>query len=202
MLTNKKNRRIYFMNLSINTIVKIKVTGFKAFKKTEKKPQGHKLQARFSRDEGGLTQFEIKVFELSEIAAKSLKGKTIQLENCSVFRPDQEYAPSYWNSLSQPVEIKEYITKPLINTIITGRVEAIEPFSGEKMRGYSLYFIEELDGSETIYNIKVKDLDETIAKSYLQKDIKVEQCKPLSKISYITEEKPTLISNKPLTQKD
>ena len=188
------------MHLSINTTVKLKVTGLKAFKKTEKKPQGHKLQARFSRDEGGLSQFEIKVFELSEVAAKSFKGKTILLEHCSVFRPDQEYAPSYWNSLSQPVEIRENITKPVINTIVTGTVEAIEPFKGEKMSGYSLYFIDNTDDSETIYTVKIPNLEESSAKMYLHKDIKIEQCKPLNKTSYISEEKPTLLQKQ--AQKD
>ena len=189
------------MNLSVNTIVKLKVTGFKPFKKTEKKPAGCKLQTRFSREEGGLTQFEIKVFEISETQAKALKGKTIQLENCSVFRPDQEYAPSYWNSLSQPVEIRENISKPIINTIVTGTVEAIEPFNGEKMSGYSLYFIDNTDDAEIIYNVKIANLDASIAKSYLNKDIKIEQCKPLSKTAFISEEKPTLLHNKP-AQKD
>jgi hypothetical protein len=190
------------MNLSINTIVKLKVTGYKAFKKTEKKPAGCKLQARYSREEGGLSQFEIKVFDISEVAAKSFKNKTIQLENCSVFRPDQEYAPSYWNSLSQPTEIRESISKPVINTIITGTVEAIEPFSGEKMSGFSLYFVDNTNDAETIYNVKIQNLDEAVAKSYLNKDVKIEQCKPLSKISYITEEKPTPISHKIISQKD
>jgi len=190
------------MNLSINTIVKLKITGYKAFKKTEKKTAGCKLQARYSRDEGGLSQFEIKVFDISEVAAKAFKGKNIQLEKCSVFRPDQEYAPSYWNSLSQPVEIRENISKPVINTIITGTVEAIEPFNGEKMSGYSLYFIDNTDDAETIYTIKIINLDETVAKSYLNKDVKIEQCKPLSKISYITEEKPTPLNHKTISQKD
>jgi len=189
------------MNLSINTIVKLKVSGFKPFAKTEKKPSGCKLQSRYTREEGGLSQFEIKVFELNDAVAKTLKGKTIQLENCSVFRPDQEYAPSYWNSISQPVEIRENIIKPIINTIITGTVEAIEPFSGEKMSGYSLYFIDENEEAETIYTVKIANLDEAVAKSLLQKDVKIEQCKPLGKTSYISEEKPTSTSSvKPISK--
>ena len=166
------------MNLSINTIVKLKVSGYKAFIKTDKKPAGCKIQSRYNREEGGLAQFEIKVFDISETLAKSFKGKTVQLESCSVFRPDQEYAPSYWNSLSKPVEIRETIDKPVINTIIIGTVEAIEAFKGEKMSGYSLYFIDNINDSETIFNIKISNLDEATAKSLLHKDIKVEQCKP------------------------
>lgn len=187
-------------NLSINTIVQLKITGFKPFAKTDKKPAGYKLQSRFLRDEGGLSQFEIKVFNLSEASSKALKGKTIQLENCSVFRPDKEYAPSYWNSLSQPVEIRENISKPVINTIITGKVEAIELFQGEKMSGYSLYFIDKTDDAETIYTVKIPNLNEAGAKLYLQKDIKIEECKPLNKTSYISEKKPILVQKQ--AQKD
>ena len=188
------------MYTSVNTIVKLKVTGFKAFNQTEKKPSGVKLQSRYLREEGGLGQFEIKVFELSDRAAKSLKGKVIQLEECNVFRPDQEYAPSYWNSTGKPTELKETIDKPLINTIVSGTVEAIEPFQGEKTSGYGLYFIVNIDDAETIYAIKVIGLDEATAKTFLQKDVKIEQCKPMSKTSYISEEKPQLIQKQ--TPKD
>lgn len=190
------------MNLSINTIVKLKVTGSKPFNKTEKKPAGTKLQGRYTREEGGLSQFEIKVFELNEQSAKALKGKTIQLENCSVFKPDQQYASSYWSTASAPVEIKEAVTKPIVNTVITGKVEAIEPFSGEKMSGYTLFFIENVEDTETIYNVKITGLDEASAKSFLLKPIKVEQCKPLSKTSFITEEKPALIQQQPTPHKE
>ena len=68
------------------------------------------------------------------------------------------------------------------------------------MSGYSLYFIDNINDSETIFNIKISNLDEATAKSLLHKDIKVEQCKPLSKTSYITEEKPTLLQK--IAQKD
>jgi len=193
----QKNIRI-FMNLSINTIVKLKVTGFKPFNATEKKPSGTKIQSRYVREEGGLGQFEIKVFELPD--AKALKGKSIQLENCNVFRPDQDYAPSYWNSTSKPVEIKENVDKPVVNTIVTGTVEALESFTGEKTRGYSFYFVDNVDDAETIYAVKVIDMDEATAKSLLHKDVTIEQCKPLSKTSYITEVKPKILQSTP--QKD
>jgi hypothetical protein len=188
----KHTKRI-FMNLSINTIVKLKVTGSKPFNKTEKKPSGTKLQARYTREEGGLSQFEIKVFELNEQRAKALKGKSVQLNNCSVFKPDQPYASSYWSTTSAPIEIKESISKPVVNTVITGKVEAIEPFSGEKLSGYTLFFIGVEDEGETIYNVKITGLDETSAKALLLKAVKIEQCKPLSRTSYITEEKPLLV---------
>ncbi len=181
--------------MNINTIVKLRVSGFKAFKATEKKPSGTKIQSRFNREEGGLGQFEIKVFELAD--AKVLKGKTVQLEQCSVFKPDQEYAPSYWSTFQKPVEIKESIDKPVINTIISGAVEGVERFEGEQVQGHTLYFVETIDDAETIYTVKIIKLDEATAKSLLHKEVVIEQCKPLSKTSYITEARPQVVQKQP-----
>lgn len=177
------------MNVSINTTVQLKVTGFKPFNKTENKPAGIKLQSRNIREEGGISQFEIKVFELSESVAKALKGKSIQLDNCKNFRPEGDYAPSYWSTLAKPVELKHNVEKVTVNTIVEGKVEAVEAFSGEKMSGYTLFFIVQDEDSETIYNVKMVNMDETTAKSFLHKDVRIEQCKPLGRTSFISEEK-------------
>lgn len=184
------------MQTTINTIVQLKVTGFVPFNKTEKKPAGIKLQCRYVRSEGGLGHFEIKNYGLSENDAKALKGKSIQLPDCSVFRPEGDYAQSYWSSTGTPVELKQNIDKVIVNTVMQGKVEAIEPFAGEKMSGYSLFFVTQNDDAETVYSVKMVSMNETEAKALLHKEVRIEQLKPLSKTSFITEAKPSL-QNRP-----
>ena len=180
------------MTTSINTIVQLKITGFKAFAKTDTKPAGVKLQSRFSKEEGGLGNFEIKCFGLNEADAKEIKGKSIELNECRVFRPEGDYAPSYWSSTGKPALLKESVDKPVINTMVAGKVEAIEPFAGEKFSGYSLFFIVTEGDTETVYAVKVVGMSENEAKAVLGKEVNIQQCKPLSKTSFITESKPAL----------